>query len=91
MNKAIRIIFLVMPFAAIPLLSSLNFGGGEKDIFLVIIWGFWSILFFFSGLSLWKENRAFFSWFFKSIINSVFILIVMFCLLISGLYLKSLF
>ncbi|MCK5354348.1 MAG: hypothetical protein KAJ63_04470 [Methyloprofundus sp.] len=95
MKNAIRIIFLVLPLIVIPLLGSLvsngkiNFGGGEKDLWIVVILGLWTILFFFSGLFLWEKNKLFHIWFLKSIRNSILMFFLVFGVLISILLLVN--
>ena len=57
-----RLILSIVPFALTPLLGFLiaegylNFGGGEKDLFLLIPWMVWSVVYFVLFLILWRRE-----------------------------------
>ncbi len=58
----LRLILSIIPLALTPLLGYLiaegylNFGGGEKDLLLLIPWMFWSVLYFVLFLIFWKRK-----------------------------------
>ena len=57
-----RLILSIVPLALTPLLGFfiaegyLNFGGGEKDLFLLIPWMVWSVVYFVLFLILWRRK-----------------------------------
>ena len=57
-----RLILSIVPLALTPLLGFLiadgylNFGGGEKDLFLLIPWMVWSLVYFVLFLILWRRK-----------------------------------
>ena len=57
-----RLILCIVPLALTPLLGFLiaegylNFGGGEKDLFLLILWMVWSLVYFVLFLILWRRK-----------------------------------
>ena len=57
-----RLILSIVPLALTPLLGFLiaegylNFGGGEKDLFLLIPWMVWSVVYFVLFLILWRRR-----------------------------------
>ena len=59
MRSLIRLAVALFPLALVPVfvyvLGSgwVSFGGGEKDLFLVVPWLLWSILFALASLVLW--------------------------------------
>jgi hypothetical protein len=61
-NALIRIIIGIFPLALTPLLAFLisdgylNFGGGEKDIILLIPWVIWSFLFLILFIITWIKK-----------------------------------
>ncbi len=60
----LRLILSIAPLAVTPLLSFLiaggymNFGGGEKDLFLLIPWIVWSLVYFVLFLIFWRRKLA---------------------------------
>jgi hypothetical protein len=61
MNTIKRIILLISPLLATPLIAFLiaenylSFGTGDKDIFILVPWAAWSFLFIFTGSYFWKK------------------------------------
>ncbi len=57
-----RLILSIVPLALTPLLGFLiaegylNFGGGEKDLLLLIPWMVWSVVYFVLFLIFWKRK-----------------------------------
>ena len=57
-----RLILSIVPLALTPLLGFLiaegylNIGGGEKDLFLLIPWMVWSLVYFVLFLILWRRK-----------------------------------
>ncbi len=57
-----RLILSIVPLALTPLLGFLiaegylNLGGGEKDLFLLIPWMVWSVVYFVLFLILWRRK-----------------------------------
>ncbi|MFB3142004.1 MAG: hypothetical protein ACE1Z2_04255 [Acidobacteriota bacterium] len=57
-----RLILSIVPLALTPLLGFfiaegyLNFGGAEKDLFLLIPWMVWSLVYFVLFLILWRRK-----------------------------------
>jgi len=89
MMTAKRIIILLFPLLITPLIGFLiadgylNFGAGEKDLFLLIPWCLWSLFFIISGSLLWRSKIPFRTWILKSLIYSVLTLLFLWlCLLI---------
>ncbi len=62
MRIAIRVLAALLPFACTPVLGYLltegylNLGGGEKDILLVLPWGFFSLIYGCSCFFLWHRR-----------------------------------
>lgn len=58
----LRVVIALLPLVSVPLLvlliadGYLDFGGGEKDILLVLPWALWSLLFAASSLWLWARG-----------------------------------
>ena len=89
MSMAKRFFLLISPLLATPLIgfliaeNYLSFGGGDKDIVILIPWVAWAFIFIFSGIFLWKRTPQDKTWVFKSFIYSVVVaLVVWLCLLI---------
>jgi hypothetical protein len=63
-QTAIRIILLLLPLALTPvwtiLISDglLNFGGGEKDLLLLIPWLIWSFIFLVIFITCWIKKLS---------------------------------
>jgi hypothetical protein len=61
-TPALRILSALVPLGLTPLLAyfisngTLNFGGGCKDIVLVLPWLLWSLLYFLACVVLWIRN-----------------------------------
>ncbi len=59
-----RLILSILPLALTPLLGFLiahgylNFGGGEKDLFLLIPWIVWSVVYFVLFLIGWRRKLS---------------------------------
>ena len=59
-----RLILSILPLALTPLLGFLiahgylNFGGGEKDLFLLIPWIVWSVVYFVLFLIFWRRKLS---------------------------------
>ncbi len=57
-----RLILSIVPLALTPMLGFLiaegylNFGGGEKDLLLLIPWMVWSLVYFVLFLILWRRK-----------------------------------
>ncbi len=49
----------------------LSSGAGEKDIFLVVPWVIWSVLFLIVGVALWKKIQFIRIWTVKSFLYSI--------------------
>lgn len=62
MTAALRLISAMAPLAITPLLlfaiaeGYLSFGGGEKDLILLVPWTIWSLAFGVSALLLWARR-----------------------------------
>ncbi len=60
----LRLILSIAPVALTPLLGFLiahgylNFGGGEKDILLLIPWLVWSVVYFVLFLIFWRRKLS---------------------------------
>ncbi len=60
----LRLILCILPLALTPLLgfliadSYLNFGGGEKDLLLLIPWMIWSLVYFVLFLVFWRRKLS---------------------------------
>jgi len=60
MTGVLRIALALTPLAITPLLLQLiasgrmDFGGGEKDLLLLLPWTLWSLIFAVSSLVLWR-------------------------------------
>ncbi len=60
----LRLILSILPLALTPLLGFLiahgylNFGGGEKDLFLLIPWIVWSVVYFVLFLIFWRRKLS---------------------------------
>jgi len=80
MSTTKRIIVLIFPLLATPLIvfliaeNYLSFGGGDKDIVILIPWIAWSAVFIVSGIVLWKRVSQFTPWVCKSLIYSLVII-----------------
>src|SRR5262249_7630276 len=63
-HPLIRLVTALLPLALTPALASainagiLNFGGGEKDIILLIPWVLWSLAFAVVALVYWRRKRT---------------------------------
>jgi hypothetical protein len=63
-NRSLRLTLLLLPFLLTwplgwaTMEGYLNFGGGEKDIFLLVPWLLWSIIYAIIGAVFWKRGRA---------------------------------
>jgi len=55
---AVAPLLLTSVFAWLVMESHLNFGGGEKDIFLALPLLLWSLLFLLCSLVLWRRRSA---------------------------------
>ncbi len=77
-----RLTALLLPLLMTPVFgfliaeSYLNFGGGEKDLLVLIPWILWSLLFLTSGLALWRSTISFKVWLLKSALYSILVLLV---------------
>ncbi len=64
MHKVARIVLALLPLFLAPALLSLleggqlDFGGGEKDVILVIPWLLWSVLYGFFSSLVWGRGRS---------------------------------
>jgi hypothetical protein len=83
-----RVFVLIVPLLTTPLIGFLiadgylDFGAGEKDLYILIPWGIWSLFFIVSGSVLWRKKISFKVWVFKSLTYSVIITLVLWlCLL----------
>jgi hypothetical protein len=62
-NRGLRLTVLLLPFLLTwplgwaTMEGHLNFGGGEKDVFLLIPWLLWSIIHAIIGAVFWKRGR----------------------------------
>ncbi len=60
----LRLILSIVPLAVTPLLGFLiadgylNFGGGEKDLLLLIPWMVWSVAYFVLFLIFWRRKLS---------------------------------
>jgi len=60
----------------------LDFGGGDKDLALLIPWIIWAILFIGFGIWQWKKSDTYKKWIAKSFVYSVLVLFFLWgCLL----------
>lgn len=82
-----RVATLSAPFLIAPLLgfliaeNYLGFGGGDKDIAILIPWVLWALIFLLTGIFQWKKYRQYRPWLLKSLISSLIILIAIWLLL----------
>jgi len=67
-------LFLTPVFLFLVSEGVLNFGAGEKDIFLLFPWFFWSVLFLVAGLILWNKSLSIKLWGLKSALYSFAVL-----------------
>ena len=83
MNATKRTITLISPFLATPLWgfliaeNYLHFGGGDKDLAILILWVLWSLIFIVTGISQWQKEVLFKRWAVKSFGYSVLVLLVL--------------
>ncbi len=72
-----KLIILVAPLLLSPAFlfliteGILSFGAGEKDVFLVVPWVIWSVLFLIVGVALWKKIQSIRIWVVKSFLYSI--------------------
>lgn len=82
MTTTKRIITLLFPLLMSPVIgfliaeNYLNFGGGEKDLLIILPWLLWSLLFLISGLILWRSTISFGIWLSKSALYSLLMLLI---------------
>lgn len=88
----LRILILFLPISITPLLglliagAYLNFGGGEKDLLLLIPWILWSVIFIISGLWMWRTQPLTKNWLIKSLKVSVLVTLVLWlCLFVYSI------
>lgn len=61
MRILLRVVLGLLPLGLTPLVGHLlagdvNFGGGEKDILLLVPWLLWSLIFAVSSLVFWRRG-----------------------------------
>ena len=86
--KVKKTVILLTPLLLTPYLfhsvsdGGINFGGGEKDIFLVLIFGFWAVLFLLAGIFNWDKYVSDLTWAVIIFSYSVGTLLTMFLVLL---------
>lgn len=81
MSTIKKIVLLIFPLLVTPVFgfliaeNHLSFGGGDKDIVILVPWVVWSLLFIVTGMALWKKVPKFKVWALKSFLYSVVILL----------------
>ena len=89
-----RIITLVVPLLATPAFgfliaeNYLSLGAGDKDLFLLIPWLIWSIIFMIIGATLWRKNIQYKVWVLKAISLSIVIVFILWFILFIISYKK---
>ena len=64
MNTPVRLVVAFAPLVATPVLAhlinngTLNFGGGEKDIVVIVPWLAWSVLYAVFSMVYWRTRRG---------------------------------
>ena len=74
--------WLLFPILIAPLLyylvwnNYLDFGAGEKDMIVPILWGYWSILFAISGFFIRGKKLSTIKWLGKTCFISILVVII---------------